>query len=61
MASVLNLSSRFEILGPAAVYAVRSFGETVIFFTLLSVLVIWSLAPIILSVIHFSYLRKEEK
>lgn len=61
IASVLNLSSRFEILGPAAVYAARTFGETVIFFMLFLVLVLWTVIPLALSVLHFSYLRSEEK
>lgn len=60
IASVLNLSSRFEILGPAAVYAVRNFGETAIFLILLSVLILWSVIPLILSVVQFSYLKREE-
>lgn len=61
IASVLQISSRFEILGPAAVYALRTFGETMIFFLLFSVLLLWTLIPLATSVLLFSYIRREEK
>lgn len=61
IASVLEISSRFEILGPAAVYALRTFGETMIFFLLFSVLLLWTLIPLATSVLLFSYIRREEK
>lgn len=61
IASVLNLSSRFEILGPAAVYAVRNYGVTNIYILLFSVLFLWSFIPLALSILYFGVLRREEK
>jgi len=61
IASILTLSQRVEILGPAGVYAVRVFGETLVFIILLSVLFFWTLIPLMLSALHFCYLRREEK
>lgn len=61
IASVLNLSSRFEILGPAAVYAMRNYGVTSIYLLLFSVMFLWTLIPLMFSLFHFSVFRKEEK
>lgn len=61
IASVLSLSPRFEILGPAGVYAMRNFGETTIFILLSSILLLWSVLPLMLSIFYFSFFRKEEK
>lgn len=61
IASILTLSQRVEILGPAGVYAVRVFGETLVFIILLSVLFFWTLIPLMISALHFCYLRREEK
>lgn len=61
IASLLILSSRFEVLGPAGVYAIRTFGEFYLFVLLIFILFAWTLIPLIISIIQFTYLRIEEK
>lgn len=61
IASILNLSSRFEILGPAAVFAVRNYGVTNIYLLLFSVLFLWVLIPLLISLFYFCHFRREEK
>lgn len=61
IASVLILSPRFEILGPVGVYAVRTFGERGIFFLLSSIMILWTFVPFVYSLIHFCFVRREER
>ena len=61
IASVLILSPRFEILGPVGVYAIRTFGKVGIFFLLTSILILWTLIPLLYCYIHFCITNKEER
>ncbi len=60
IASILTLTPRFEILGPAGVYALNTLGKTNLFILLISIQLLWVVIPIALSVFHFCYLKKEE-
>ena len=60
IASILTLTPRFEILGPAGVYALNSLGKTNLFLLLILIQLAWLFVPIILSIFHFCYFKKEE-
>jgi len=60
IASILTLTPRFEILGPAGVYALNALGKTNLFILLIAIQLLWAVIPIALSVFHFCYLKKEE-
>ena len=60
IASILTLTPRFEILGPAGIYALNSLGKINLFILLVSIQLAWVVLPIILAVYHFCYLKKEE-
>ena len=58
--SILTLTPRFEILGPAGIYALNNLGKTNLFLLLISVQLVWIILPMALSVIHFCTLKREE-
>lgn len=60
IASVLLLSPRYEILGPVGVYAVRTFGSGGIILLLVSILSLWTIAPLALAHLTFCIFRREE-
>ena len=60
IASILILTPRFEILGPAGIYALNTFGKANLFILLMGIQLLWVIIPVFLSVIHFCYLKKEE-
>jgi len=60
IASVLALSPRFEILGPAGIYAVRTFGKEGIFYLLFAIMLLWTLIPLGYAYLVFTRFRKEE-
>jgi Cu-processing system permease protein len=60
IASILTLTPRFEILGPAGIYALKSLGKINLFILLISIQLIWAVIPITLSIFHFCYWKKEE-
>jgi len=57
MASVIVLSSRFEVLGPVGVYAFRTFGHTGSLILFISVLCLWTLVPFLISAFAFTRLK----
>lgn len=57
MASVIVLSSRFEVLGPVGVYAFRTFGHTGSLVLFVSVLCAWTLVPFLISAFAFTRLK----
>ncbi len=61
IASVINLSSRPEVLGPAGVYAIRTYGELGTFMFLVAVLIIWTIVAMVLSILEFCYRNWEER
>jgi len=60
IASILTLTPRFEILGPAGIYALKSLGKTNLFILLISIQLVWIVIPIALSIFNFCYWKKEE-
>lgn len=46
MAAILSIRSNLEVLGPAGIYAVRTFGTQLMVF-LLAILALWSIVPFI--------------
>ena len=60
IASILTLTPRFEILGPAGIYSLNSLGRSNLFILLISVLIAWAIVPIALSLWHFCYFKREE-
>jgi len=60
IASILTLTPRFEILGPAGIYALNSLGKINLFILLIAIQLIWVVIPITLSVFNFCYWKKEE-
>jgi Cu-processing system permease protein len=60
IAAVLNISPRFEVLGPIGIYALRSFGYGGTFYLLFSVLLLWIAIPLGLGFLVFSVLRRQE-
>jgi len=60
IASILILTPRFEILGPAGIYALNTLGKTNLFILLITIQLLWIVIPVALSVFHFCYYKKEE-
>ena len=60
IASILTLTPRFEILGPAGIYALNSLGKANLFILLVSIQLAWMVVPVALSLWHFCYIKKEE-
>ena len=60
IASILTLTPRFEILGPAGVYALNTFGKPLLLSLLIFIQLLWALIPIGISIFYFCYFRKEE-
>ena len=60
IASILTLTERFEILGPVGVYALNTLGKSVLLILLILVQVVWAIVPLLISILHFCYFRKEE-
>ncbi len=60
IASILTLTPRFEILGPAGIYALNTLGKPVLLLLLIMIQLVWALVPLGISVFHFCYYRKEE-
>lgn len=60
IAAVLNISPRFEVLGPIGIYALKSFGYGGTFYLLFSILVLWIIIPLGLGFLIFSVLRRQE-
>ena len=46
MAAILSIRSNLEVLGPAGIYAVRTFG-TQLMVLLLAILALWTIVPLI--------------
>jgi Cu-processing system permease protein len=46
MAAILSIRSNLEVLGPAGIYAVRTFGTQLMVF-LLAILALWAIVPFI--------------
>ncbi len=61
IASVLVLSTRFEILGPVGVYAVRTFGQQGVFYLMFGIMILWTLIPFGYAYLVFTRFSKEEK
>ncbi|GIW47934.1 MAG: membrane protein [Deltaproteobacteria bacterium] len=59
IAAVLNMSPRFEVLGPVGVYALRSFGRDGTFYLLFSAMILWTVIPIVIGFLAFTLLKKE--
>ncbi len=59
IAAVLNMSPRFEVLGPVGVYALRSFGRDGTFYLLFSTMILWTVIPIVIGFLAFTLLKKE--
>jgi ABC-type transport system involved in multi-copper enzyme maturation permease subunit len=60
IAAVLNLSPRLEILGPVGIYALRNLGHTGTFYLLFSIMVLWTVIPLLCGFLVFSILRRRE-
>lgn len=60
IASILTLTPRFEILGPAGIYALNTLGKSTLYILLISIQLLWIVIPLTISVIHFCYMKKEE-
>ena len=60
IAAVLNLTPRFEVLGPAGIYALRTFGHAGTFYLLLCMMILWTAVPLLCGFLVFSVLRREE-
>lgn len=60
IAAVLNISPRFEVLGPIGIYALKSFGYSGTFYLLFSMLVLWIAIPLGLGFLVFNILRRQE-
>jgi len=60
IASVLILSPRFEILGPVGIYALNTFGREGLFYLLISILVLWTIIPLLWGYLVFDVIKREE-
>jgi len=58
--SILTLTPRFEILGPAGIYALNSFGKVNLFILLILIQLVWVVVPMVISMVHFCILKREE-
>ncbi|MDE0290996.1 MAG: ABC transporter permease subunit [Candidatus Dadabacteria bacterium] len=58
--SILMLTPRFEVLGPPGIYALNNLGRTNLSILLILIQVAWVVFPMLFSMIHFYYLRREE-
>jgi Cu-processing system permease protein len=53
LATMLNIHSTLDILGPAGIYAMQHYGDNLMGL-FLAVLVLWAVAPAVTAYIHFS-------
>jgi Cu-processing system permease protein len=53
LAAVANLQSSLEMLGPAGIYATRTYGDG-LWLILTALLAVWGLAPALLAYFHFA-------
>lgn len=59
IAAVIALSTRFEMLGPVGVYALRTFGSSGAFALLVGVLVLWTVIPLSVGAFLFNKMDKD--
>ncbi|MEM4408748.1 MAG: ABC transporter permease subunit [Candidatus Caldarchaeum sp.] len=59
VASIVELSKRFEVLGPVGVYVLRTFGSFGAKALLILVLTAWAIAPLSFAFYSFTRLKKE--
>lgn len=60
IAAVLNLAPRFEVLGPAGIYALRTFGHAGTFYLLFFMMILWTAVPLLCGFLVFSVFRRQE-
>ncbi|NIP30899.1 MAG: ABC transporter permease subunit [Candidatus Dadabacteria bacterium] len=58
--SILILTPRFEILGPAGIYALNNLGKFNLFILLFVIQILWIILPLVISIFSFCRLRSEE-
>jgi Cu-processing system permease protein len=53
MAAILNINATLDILGPAGIFALQRYGQSLLA-VFLAVLVLWTVAPAVLAYLRFA-------
>lgn len=60
IAGVIILTTRFELLGPVGIYAMRTFGVAGTHVLLIGILALWTIVPLGIAFASFTVWRREE-